>query len=100
MKSLIHLASRRRFLKTATALAAGAAAGPIILPRRLFGADAPSKRLTMGFIGMGKQSRSLLHGFLGSKTVRVLAVCDVDTTRRNDAKTKVDDFYAHAPEKG
>jgi predicted dehydrogenase len=99
MKSPTYLNSRRRFLKTATALAAGSMAAPMVLPRNLFGANAPSKHLTMGFIGMGKQSRSLLHGFLDSKTVRVLAVCDVDTTRRTDAKKKVDEFYANSPEK-
>jgi predicted dehydrogenase len=47
----------------------------------------------MGFIGMGKQSRGLLGGFLGQDT-RVLAVCDVDTTRREDAKQRVDEYYA------
>jgi predicted dehydrogenase len=46
----------------------------------------------MGFIGMGKQSRGLLGGFLGQDT-RVLAVCDVDSTRRNDAKARVDKHY-------
>lgn len=47
----------------------------------------------MGFIGMGKQARGLLGGFLGQET-RVLAVCDVDTSRRNDAKKRVDEHYA------
>jgi predicted dehydrogenase len=41
---------------------------------------------------MGTQSRGLLSNFLRQDT-RVLAVCDVDTTRRNDAKGKVDKFY-------
>src|SRR5258708_1278865 len=99
MKSNIHSGSRRHFLKTAATLAAGAVAGPAILPRSLFGANAPANRLTMGFIGMGKQSRDLLRGFLGSPTARVVAVCDVDTTRRNDAKQKVDKFYANSQEK-
>ena len=99
MKSPIYLNSRRRFIKTAAGLAAGSLAAPMILPRDLFSANAPSKSLTMGFIGMGKQSRSLLHGFLDSKTVRVLAVCDVDTTRRTDAKKNVDNFYAKSSEK-
>ena len=39
----------------------------------------------MGFIGMGTQSRGLLGGFLGQDT-QVVAVCDVDTTRREDAE--------------
>jgi predicted dehydrogenase len=46
----------------------------------------------MGFIGMGKQSQGLLSNFLQQKT-RVLAVCDVDTKRRDNAKQKVDQFY-------
>jgi predicted dehydrogenase len=47
----------------------------------------------MGFVGMGTQSRGLLGAFLGQGT-QVVAVCDVDTTRRNAAKKRVDDFYA------
>ena len=48
----------------------------------------------MGFIGMGKQSGHLLRTFLGQPGVEVLAVCDVDTTRRLDAKKKVEQHYA------
>ena len=82
--------SRRSFLKRA---ATTAAVAPFILPSRLWAAETkPNSLLTMGFIGMGIQSRHLLGTFLGLDT-RVLAVCDVDTTRRNDAKKKVDDHY-------
>ncbi len=38
--------NRRRFLQTA----GWAVAGPLILPRRLFGADAPSKKIGIGLI--------------------------------------------------
>ena len=63
---------------------------PMLLPSRLCSAEsAPSGRLAMGFIGVGTQGRGLFGGFLGLDT-RVLAVCDVDTTRRNDAKERVD----------
>ena len=82
--------SRRAFLKTA---ALGAAV-PFILPSRIWAADTkPSGKLTMGFIGMGKQSRGLLGNFLGQDT-HVVAVCDVDTTRRENAKQVVDKTYA------
>jgi predicted dehydrogenase len=85
--------NRRDFLKAASALTAAA---PFILPSRIWGAaTAPSERLTMGFIGMGTQSRGLLSNFLWQDT-RVLAVCDVDTTRRTDAKQKVDKFYGNS----
>ena len=71
------------------------AAAPFILPSKVWGADpAPSNRLTMGFIGVGKQGRYLLSNFLHQET-RVLAVCDVDTTRRNDVKQKVDKSYGN-----
>jgi len=96
MKPNSYLRSRRQFLKTAGALAAGAALGPGILPRSVFGANPPGDRLTMGFIGMGIQSRSLLGGFLSSSATRVVAVCDVDATRRNAAAGRVDRHYAAA----
>jgi len=89
--------SRRSFLRRA---AASASLAPFILPSHIWAADAkPNARLGMGFIGMGKQSRGLLGGFLGQET-QVLAVCDVDTTRRTNAKKKVDDYYASKPGKG
>ena len=46
----------------------------------------------MGFIGMGKQNSGLLHNFLRHDT-RVLAVCDVDKTRRESAVKTVNEFY-------
>ncbi len=78
--------SRRKFIKAA----AGAAVAPLILPHGLRAADNPElEPLTMGFIGMGKQNGSLLRNFL-SHNARVVAVCDVDTNRRNNAKESVD----------
>jgi predicted dehydrogenase len=82
--------SRRHFLQRASVLAAA----PLILPGRVWAqATAPSKRLTLGCIGMGKQMKGHLGAFLGRDDVEVLAVCDVDTTRREAAKKRVDDAY-------
>jgi len=82
--------SRRIFLKTTVA----AAAAPLILPGHVWGAQTPpSERITMGFIGVGTQGRGLLNGFLGKNT-QVLAMCDVDTTRREHAKKVVEDYYS------
>jgi len=90
----MHL-NRRNFLKGATL-----ASAPFILPSHIWSADVkPNDRPGMGFIGMGKQSRGLLSNFL-YQDVQVLAVCDVDTTRREDARKKVDEFYAKNPTKG
>ncbi|MCP4642499.1 MAG: Gfo/Idh/MocA family oxidoreductase [bacterium] len=89
--------SRRSFLKKATALSAA----PFILPSNVWGAETkPSERIGMGFIGMGKQSKGLLNAFLHYKECRVVAVCDVDTTRREDAQKKVNAFYTDKPELG
>ena len=81
--------SRRSILKTMAA----SAAAPFLLPSRVWSAPVgPNSKLTMGFIGMGKQSHGLLSGFLARDT-QVLAVCDVDTTRRDTAKAQVDNAY-------
>jgi predicted dehydrogenase len=92
MKEKYMQTSRRKFLK---GMVITAAVGPFILPSRVWTAPTgPNGKLTMGCIGMGKQMRGLLGGFLGQDT-RIVAVCDVDTTRRNDAKKRVDDFYGN-----
>jgi predicted dehydrogenase len=46
----------------------------------------------MGFIGVGKQNGGLLRNFLRRKT-RVVAVCEVDKTRRDAAVKTVNDYY-------
>ena len=85
--------SRRTFLKS---IAASAAAAPFLLPSRVWSAPtSPNGKLTMGCIGMGTQMRGLLGNFLGQDT-RMVAVCDVDTTRRTAAKKRVDDFYKNS----
>ena len=84
--------SRRTFL-TST-LTAGAVA-PFILPSHIWAAETkPNDRLTLGFIGMGTQNRGLMNGFLDRKDTQTVAVCDVDTSRRENAKKMVEDKYA------
>ena len=96
--------SRRGFLKTAGG-ALGAAAAPSIVPASVFGANAPSNRIHVGFIGNGNQSTIDLPAFLGHSDVQVLAVCDVNTASygyktpdqflgRKPAQEKVNAFYA------
>ncbi|HNX33242.1 MAG TPA: Gfo/Idh/MocA family oxidoreductase [Kiritimatiellia bacterium] len=87
--------NRRNFLR-----GAAAAGAPFILPSHIWSAEVkPNDRPGMGFIGMGKQMRGLLGNFL-HQDVQCLAVCDVDTTRRDAGKKTVDDFYAQNPAKG
>jgi predicted dehydrogenase len=83
--------SRRRFLKASAA----AAAAPLILPNSIWAAEVkPSERITLGCIGLGTQGRGLMQGFLRAPNTQVLAVCDVDTTRREFAKKFVEEDYA------
>jgi predicted dehydrogenase len=86
--------TRRNFIKT---VAAPMITVPLILPSRVW-MFPPNNRITMGFVGMGKQSQWLLTKFL--PLTQVLAVCDVDTTRRADAQQMVDKFYTDNKDKG
>ena len=89
----MNQSNRRQFLKTASAIAAAA---PFILPSSIWAADPAAKplnKIRMGFIGMGTQARGLLNGFLGNDEVEVVAICDVDTTRREAGKATVEKHY-------
>jgi predicted dehydrogenase len=86
--------SRREFL----ARGASALAAPAVLSSAALGAGAgktpASERIALGFIGMGVMCRSHLEHFLGKDDVQVVAVCDVDTTRREKARTTADESYS------
>ncbi len=66
--------SRRRFLRSTAAIAAGVT----IIPRQVLGRGfiAPSDQLTKGIIGLGGMGR----GHIGLAGTRVVALCDVDQT--------------------
>lgn len=89
--------SRRSFFKRASILTAA----PFVLPSRIWSAETPpNDRLVMGFIGVGKQGRYLLSSFLSRKVCRVVAVCDVDTTRRTAAQEMVNGYYTQHADAG
>ena len=71
--------SRRTFLKNSAAALGTVAAAPYIVPATVFGANAPSNRIAVGFIGSGNQSTIDLPAFLQQDDVQVVAVCDVNT---------------------
>lgn len=75
-----HSATRRRFLKTATA-----AAAPLILPGRILGqggATSPNSKVRLACIGVGGMGTGNMNAFLGDERVQVVAVCDVDANHR------------------
>ncbi len=84
---------RRGFLKCAGA----AIAFPTIIPSSalgLGGSVAPSNRLNIGLIGLGLMMRGHKGTMLGYEGAHVLAVCDVDRTKRENAKAEVESKYA------
>ncbi|QDT63836.1 Gfo/Idh/MocA family protein [Calycomorphotria hydatis] len=82
--------SRRSVLK------AGVAAGvPLFLPSHLFGADSPSNRLNVAFVGTGNQGMGLLKKFLGADLANVVAVCDVN--RGSYGYREPSHFYGREP---
>lgn len=77
-----------------------AVAAPMILPSGVWAADPAGGRiLNLAFIGMGIQARGLLGNFL-YQNVHIVAICDVDKTRREDGVRRVDEFYKAHADKG
>ncbi len=94
--------SRRVFLRR-SAVAAGALALPSIIPARALGADGappPSRRVTLGFIGLGLMGRGHLRVLAHTPRVQILAVCDVDRSRREEAREVVEAIYASLQPEG
>jgi predicted dehydrogenase len=91
-----HRLTRRRFIQAA----ALGASGPLLGLSRRVGAAAPSERVNLGFIGVGKMGDGHVGSFLGMDDVQVVAVCDVVAERREHAKAKVERRYAEAAKSG
>ncbi len=81
--------TRRQFLSTSAA-----AAAPMIVPASVFGQNAPSNRLALGFIGCGTMNYGHLKGVLKMADAQIVAVCDVDKDRREFFRKTVDAGYA------
>ncbi len=89
---------RRRFLKTAVSTAGAAVMAPTIIPSSALGLDgavAPSERIVVGGIGIGRRGGYDLGCFLQQKDVQFVAVCDVKEKRRGEVKKIVDDHYGN-----
>ncbi len=98
-----RLAARRDFLKAAALVSAVGV--PQIVPHSVFGANAPSNRITVGQIGCGHQSQRIVPSFLVHDDVQILAACDVrrsgkgyyhphQVLGRDIVKQWIDVFYA------
>ena len=89
--------SRRDFLVTAgkTLAASPLISGfPSIVPSSVLSAFAPSNRINIGAIGNGRISRAHdLPGLWKYDSARIMAVCDLDSHRVEDARTLVNGYY-------
>ncbi|MHC4430482.1 MAG: Gfo/Idh/MocA family protein [Planctomycetota bacterium] len=84
--------SRRTFVRGATA----AVTVPYLVASSVLGQGdrpAPSNRLTIGLVGLGSMGMRHVKGFLQEADCQIVAVCDVDVTRRRDAAGEINAHY-------
>ena len=90
--------SRRDFLAAASKgiVATSVASGfPSIVPASVLGAAAPSNRINIGAIGNGRIARAHdLPGIWKYDTARIMAACDLDSHRVEDARMLVNEYYS------
>ena len=72
--------TRRDFIKSALTVSGIGAIAPFHILRAA--EVPPSERITLGFIGLGRNGRSHVNNFCKHPEVQGVAVCDVDTIRR------------------
>ena len=89
--------TRRRFLAQATAATASAMALPYFVPGSVLGladAVAPSNRITVGMIGVGRQVLAYnLPFFMSQPDCEVVALCDVDRWRLAVTEERTASYY-------
>lgn len=86
--------TRRSVLK-ATLGAVAVTGFPAIVPSSVFGQNAPSNRINVGAIGVGRISRAHdLPGIWQYDTARIMAVCDLDSKRVELGKALINGHYA------
>ena len=88
--------NRKEFIKRSGIATLGGLIIPTIVPSSVFGKHAPSNRITIGMIGVGRQSVSanLENGFLKLNNCQVIAINDVDSWRMGNATKVINDSYA------
>jgi len=86
--------SRRTFIKNGLSGVFSLAVAPMIVRSRALAADAASKKITLGFIGLGAHGYGVnLLSFLQQDDCKVLAVCDVFASRRARAREETEKRY-------
>ncbi len=87
--------NRRTFMRSALT-----GTGLLLANGRAWAVPAPSERITVASIGVGGMGMTDLGGMLRTPEAQVVAVCDVDSKRREQAKFSVENFYSEEQAKG
>jgi myo-inositol 2-dehydrogenase / D-chiro-inositol 1-dehydrogenase len=87
-------ASRRRFLRTIAAAPAGLVL-PAFVPRTYLASaqTPPSRRITVAQIGCGRMGTEDMLGTMKHDLCRIVAVCDLDAKRVENARGLVETYY-------
>jgi predicted dehydrogenase len=89
----MHTITRRQFHVAALA-------APTVITSSIRGEQAASEKITLGFIGVGKMGFDHLGPFMNFPQVQVVAVADVVSQRRDNAKKRVEAHYSKQKTKG
>lgn len=91
-KKKASTSERRKFLKNSTLLLGGLS----IVPRHVLGRGftAPSDKINLGVIGLGKQGNGLANRFISETQAQIVAGSDVWVSKGESFKSRVQEFYA------
>lgn len=96
MNKTVKTGITRRQMLSSIGAASVAIGFPTIVPSTVFGKNAPSNRIVLGMIGVGRQGREVNLGTLKQMDdVQIVAVCEVDKWRLQNAKNDVDKQYGN-----
>jgi predicted dehydrogenase len=82
--------TRRDVLKGAM-FGGAAIAMPSIVPASVFGQNAPSNRIRVGCVGLGRMGTGDMYDLINSK-FEIVSLCDVDHKRMANAKSRAEDM--------
>jgi myo-inositol 2-dehydrogenase / D-chiro-inositol 1-dehydrogenase len=85
---------RRQFIDKTIKTAAGTFLIPTIIPSHVLGKDAPSNKINIAQIGMGRFGRSDARSMMSMDDARVIACCDLDRKRLEEGKAYIGDLYS------
>jgi Oxidoreductase family, C-terminal alpha/beta domain/Oxidoreductase family, NAD-binding Rossmann fold len=88
------LLTRRAAIKHGLAGILATGFAPLFLPSRLFGASAPSKRVTVGIVGTGSIASHHVGVLLGRDDCQIVALCDVWRSKAEETQARIQRNYA------